>query len=73
MEDDSFEFIVHRTPEGGYVAQSVGACIVTEADDLETLKAEICDAVCCHFDDACKPGRIKLRFVEVIREELLEP
>ena len=53
MDDDIFEFIVQKLPDGGYIAQSVGACIVTEADDLESLKREICDAVCCHFDDAC--------------------
>jgi hypothetical protein len=73
MNDEAFEFIVERLPDGGYIARAVGACIVTEADDLESLKREICDAVCCHFDDACKPGRVKLRFVEVVREELLVP
>lgn len=73
MSDDYFEFIVQKLPDGGYIAQAMGACIVTEADDLESLKREICDAVCCHFDDNCKPGRVKLRFVEVVREELLEP
>ena len=73
MDDETFEFIVQKTPEGGYVAQSMGACIVTEADDLDGLRREICDAVCCHFDEGCKPGRVKLRFVEVVREEVLEP
>ena len=73
MDDEHFEFIVQKLPDGSYIAQAVGACIVTEADDLETLKREICDAVCCHFDDGCKPGRVKLRFVEVVREETLEP
>jgi hypothetical protein len=73
MSDDFLEFIVQELPEGGYIAQSMGACIFTEADDLESLKREILDAVCCHFDDSCKPGRVKLRFVQVVREELLDP
>jgi len=73
MDDDFFEFIVQELPEGGFIAQSVGACIVTEADDLESLKREIRDAVCCHFDDNCKPLRVKLRFIQVVREEILEP
>jgi len=73
MDEETFEFIVQKTPEGGFIAQSIGACIVTEADDLESLRKEICDAVCCHFDEGCKPGRVKLRFVEVVREEILEP
>jgi hypothetical protein len=73
MDEETFEFIVQKRPDGGFLAQSIGACIVTEADDLESLRKEICDAVCCHFDDGCKPGRVKLRFVEVVREEILEP
>ncbi len=73
MSDDFFEFIVQELPEGGYIAQSLGACIVTEADDLESLKQEVRDAVCCHFDDNCKPHRVKLRFIQVVREEILEP
>jgi hypothetical protein len=73
MEDEALEFIVQKLPDGRYLAQSMGACIVTEADDLESLRREICDAVCCHFDEDCKPANVKLRFVEVVREETLEP
>ena len=73
MDEDILEFIVQKQPGGGYLAQSLGACIVTEADDLESLRREVCDAVCCHFDNDCKPGKVKLRFVEVVSEELLEP
>lgn len=73
MDDDTLVFIVQKQPDGSYLAQSMGACIVTEADDLETLRKEICDSVCCHFDDECKPGSVKLQFVDVVREEVLEP
>ena len=73
MDEDILEFIVQKQPDGGYLAQSMGACIITEADDLESLRREICDAVCCHFEDDCKPANVKLRFVEVVSEELLKP
>lgn len=72
-EDADFEFIVEELPEGGYVARSLGACIVTEGDDLESLKAEVRDAVCCHFDEECRPVTVRLRFVKIVREEILEP
>ena len=69
--DQQFEFIVERAPDGTYVARSFGACIVTEAATVEELKREICDAVCCHFDEGCTPTAVKLRFVEVVREEVV--
>ena len=48
---EGFEFIVEKTEAGGYVARSFGACIITEAEDIEELRIQIRDAVCCHFDD----------------------
>lgn len=72
-DHDEFEFFVQRRADGGYTAMSLGACIVTEADDLSTLEREIRDAVCCHFDEECRPVRIKLSFIEVVREEILGP
>jgi hypothetical protein len=68
-----FEFMVERNSDGTYSAQSLAACIVTEAETLDELRREIRDAVCCHFDDGCRPSRVRLRFVEVVREETLEP
>lgn len=74
MPDEAeFEFIVERRPDGGLSAHSSGACVVVEADDIEELRREVRDAVCCHFDERCRPARIRLRFVEVVREETLEP
>ena len=43
-------FIVEEDPEGGYTARALGESIFTEADDLETLKENIRDAMECHFD-----------------------
>ena len=66
------EFIVEDLPEGGLVARSFGACILTEADGLDELADQIREAVCCHFNDNCSPKRIRLRFVRVVHEETLE-
>lgn len=61
-------FIVEQAPEGGYIARAVGADIFTEADDLEALHAQVRDAVHCHFEEADRPGLIRLH---ITREEML--
>lgn len=61
-------FIVEQAHEGGYVARAVGADIFTEADDLEALHAQVRDAVHCHFEEADRPGLIRLH---ITREEML--
>jgi hypothetical protein len=54
---------VEEAPEGGLVARALGYSIFTEADDLETLRDAVRDAVRCHFDDADLPKVIRLHFV----------
>ena len=71
-DDTKFEFMVEKLADGTYLARSFGACIVTEAATVEELRQQICDAVCCHFDEGCAPGSVLLRFVEVVREEAVE-
>ncbi|SCC94845.1 conserved hypothetical protein [Thiomonas sp. X19] len=61
-------FIVEQAPEGGYIARAVGVDILTEADDLESLHAQVRDAVHCHFDDDKRPSIIRLH---ITREEML--
>ena len=61
-------FIVEEAPESGYLARAVGADIVTEADDLPGLHAQVRDAVHCHFDQDKMPGLIRLH---ITREEVL--
>ena len=61
-------FIVEQAPEGGYVARAVGVDILTEADDLESLHAQVRDAVHCYFDDDKRPSIIRLH---ITREEML--
>ena len=43
-------FLVEESDEGGYTASALGESIYTEADDLDSLKEQIRDAVNCHFD-----------------------
>lgn len=61
-------FIVEEAPEGGFVARAMGADIFTEADDLQSLHAQVRDAVRCHFDEGHVPSLIRLH---ITREEVL--
>lgn len=56
-------FMVENAPEGGYVARALGASIFTEADDLESLRSQVRDAVRCHFETGQGPKVIRLHFV----------
>jgi sulfur relay (sulfurtransferase) DsrF/TusC family protein len=61
-------FLVEEAPEGGYVAQALGASIVTQAEDWDELQKQVRDAVLCHFDADQRPATICLRQV---REQVL--
>ena len=61
-------FLVEEAVEGGYTARALGESILTEADDLDGLRANVRHAVDCHFDSDEKPKLIRLHFVS---EELL--
>jgi hypothetical protein len=61
-------FIVEEAPDGGFIARGVGTDIVTEADDLPSLHAQVRDAVHCHFDEGQSPSIIRLH---ITREEVL--
>jgi len=61
-------FLVEEAVEGGYAARALGESIFTEADDLNALRANIRDAVNCHFEDEMRPHVIRLHFVS---EEVL--
>jgi hypothetical protein len=63
-------FLVEDAPEGGYAARSLGQSVFTEAETLDELRANIRDAVACHFDDGTGPRIIRLHYV---REEVLTP
>lgn len=61
-------FIVEEAVEGGYIARSVQASIITEADDLAALRDAVRDAVRCHFDEGDRPKVIRLHLV---RDEII--
>lgn len=61
-------FVVEEAPEGGYTARAVNEDIITEADDLTGLYANVRDAVRCHFEGDAVPGLIRLHFT---REEVI--
>ncbi len=61
-------FVVEEALEGGWTAKALGQAIFTEADDLESLKDMIRDAVRCHFEDDEMPCVLRLHY---INEELL--
>jgi hypothetical protein len=57
-------FLVEEDTRGGYSAKALGHSIFTEADNLDDLKTNIKDAVCCHFGNTKKPPIIRLHIVK---------
>lgn len=57
--------------DGGYTASALGHDIFTQGDSLEELRANVREAVQCHFGDGVPgalPQMIRLHFV---RDEVL--
>lgn len=52
-------FLVEDDPDGGYTASALNQSIFTEADDLQSLKVMIKDAVSCHFEESETRPKIK--------------
>ncbi len=61
-------FLVEDAAEGGFTARALGASIFTEADTPDELRANLRDAVRCHFDEGQAPAVIRLHYV---RDEVL--
>ncbi len=61
-------FVIEDAAEGGLTARALDHSIFTEADLMETLRAQIRDAVKCHFDEGQAPKMIRLHFV---RDEVI--
>ncbi len=61
-------FVIEDAAEGGLTARALDHSIFTEADSMETLRAQIRDAVKCHFDEGQAPKMIRLHFV---RDEVI--
>ncbi|MBK9109780.1 MAG: 2-oxoisovalerate dehydrogenase [Saprospiraceae bacterium] len=56
-------FIIKESDEGGYVAEALKYSIFTEAENWDTLKDNIKEAVHCHFD-VISDKIIRLHFVK---------
>ena len=56
-------FIVEEDIEDGFNARALGESIFTQGENIEELRANIRDAVECHFDSGSKPKMIRLHFV----------
>jgi len=54
-------FLVEEASEGGYTARALGQSIFTEADTLDELRANIREAVQCHFEEGKAPETILLQ------------
>jgi hypothetical protein len=44
-------FLVEDDPDCGYSARALGESIFTQADDMQSLRKRVGDAVHCHFPD----------------------
>lgn len=64
MVESEIVFSVHESPEGGYEARALGHSIFTQADTMEELKANVREAVHCHFDKNEAPTVIRLHMVK---------
>jgi hypothetical protein len=54
MSEIVFE-ITEDDTDGGFIARALGHAIVTEADTWSELKANVLEAVRCHFDEGKAP------------------
>lgn len=61
-------FLVDEDPAGGYNARAANAAIFTQGDDTNSLRANVRDAVRCHFDEGKGPTFIRLHWV---RDEVI--
>jgi hypothetical protein len=62
MSEIVFE-ITEDDTDGGFIARALGHSIVTEADTWEELRANVREAVLCHFDEGKAPAVIRLHRV----------
>jgi hypothetical protein len=62
-------FLVEEDLDGGYTARALGESIFTQADDIETLREMVRDAVHCHFPDA--QNRPKVIRLHIVRDEVI--
>ncbi len=55
-------FLIEGDVEGGYNARASGESIFAQGGSVDELRANIRDAVDCHFDPLSKPRAIRLHY-----------
>jgi hypothetical protein len=55
--------------DGGFTARAIGEPIFTQADDIDSLKEMIRDALQCHYIDETE--RPKLIRLHIVRDEVI--
>ena len=62
-------FLIEDDVDGGYIARALKESIFTQADDIDSLKEMLRDAVRCHFpDEQTRPKIIRLH---IVRDEVI--
>ena len=57
-------FLIEDDVDGGYIARALKESIFTQADDIDSLKEMLRDAVRCHFaDEQTRPKIIRLHII----------
>ena len=56
-------FIVEESPEGGFEAKALDESIFTEGETYEKLKANIREAIQCHYEENA-PKIVRLHYVK---------
>ena len=56
-------FVISESLDGGFEAEALGLSIFTQAEDWQSLKGNIIEAVSCHFDDGIK-RIVRMHFVK---------
>ncbi len=59
-------FFVEQSPQGFFLARSVGQDIFTEADSLPELRQRLRDALHCHFEPGPVPSLIRLHITREV-------
>ena len=62
-------FLIEEDFDGGYTARALGESIFTQADDMDTLKEMLRDAVRCHFPE--QQTRPKVIRLHIVRDEVI--
>ena len=67
--DQKIVFIISKEEEGGYSARAVDYPIFTQGDTFEEVRANILDAIECHFEDEIEQNQqinIDLNYQETL-------